>query len=153
MIETLQRLKKGLLPDSFSSAPDFPPMKQEDVTLLIAGEGTGGAAGFATGSARVTLTDEGNGTLLCYEVNAQVGGKLAQIGSRLIDGVAKKLAREFFESFSDLLAREKSAAADQNEQIAVDPDVDRASLPVWLWASGVLAVAIGSLIYFSGILS
>ena len=66
----------------------------------ISGEGKGGAAGFASGSADVKLeeSDEG-GTVLSYTVNAQVGGKLAQIGSRLIDSTAKKLSREFFDKF------------------------------------------------------
>lgn len=65
--------------------------------LTIAGEGKGGAAGFAKGSAHVMLapTDAG-GTVLTYEVEAKVGGKLAQLGSRLIDGFAKKMADQFF---------------------------------------------------------
>ncbi|MGL4975183.1 MAG: SRPBCC family protein [Bosea sp. (in: a-proteobacteria)] len=67
----------------------------------IAGEGEGGIAGFAKGGATVRLTDapEG-GTLLSYDVEAQVGGKLMQLGSRLIDSVAKKLADEFFANFA-----------------------------------------------------
>ena len=70
----------------------------------ISGEGKGGAAGFASGSADVKLeeSDEG-GTILSYSVNAQVGGKLAQIGSRLIDSTAKKLSREFFDKFTELV--------------------------------------------------
>ena len=64
-------------------------------------EGQGGAAGFANGEARVTLAPtEGGQTALTYVVKAQVGGKLAQIGSRLIDGAAAKIANEFFERFS-----------------------------------------------------
>ncbi len=70
----------------------------------IQGEGKGGAAGFAKGGAKVTLVEDGDGTLLQYEVNANVGGKLAQIGSRLIDGTAKKLAGEFFSVFAQLAA-------------------------------------------------
>src|SRR6266481_6106916 len=66
----------------------------------ITGEGTGGAAGFAKGGAAVKLVDEGDGTLLTYTVKAQVGGKLAQIGSRLIDGASRKLADEFFGNFA-----------------------------------------------------
>ena len=64
-------------------------------------EGQGGAAGFANGEARVTLAPAGdNQTTLTYVAKAQVGGKLAQIGSRLIDGAAAKMADEFFEKFS-----------------------------------------------------
>jgi uncharacterized protein len=65
----------------------------------IAGEGSGGAAGYAKGSALVRLTEDGDGTLLRYEVKADVGGKLAQVGGRLIDATARKLAGEFFSKF------------------------------------------------------
>jgi len=70
----------------------------------IRGEGKGGVAGFAKGGAKVRLSDAPEGTLLSYEVDAAVGGKLAQIGGRLIDSTAKKLADEFFASFSKLAA-------------------------------------------------
>lgn len=67
----------------------------------IQGEGEGGIAGFAKGGARVALSDAGGGqTLLRYDVEAQVGGKLMQLGSRLIDSVSKKLADEFFANFA-----------------------------------------------------
>ena len=67
----------------------------------ISGEGAGGVAGFAKGGATVRLTAEGpESTRLDYEVDAQIGGKLAQLGSRLIDSTSKKLAGEFFESFA-----------------------------------------------------
>jgi hypothetical protein len=67
----------------------------------ISGEGSGGAAGFAKGGATVTLADDGaGGTVLSYKVDAQIGGKLAQIGSRLIDGVSRKMADDFFSRFS-----------------------------------------------------
>jgi carbon monoxide dehydrogenase subunit G len=66
----------------------------------ISGEGQGGVAGFAKGGANVALTDEGADTLLSYQVNAQVGGKLAQLGGRLIDATAKQMADAFFDRFS-----------------------------------------------------
>jgi carbon monoxide dehydrogenase subunit G len=66
----------------------------------IVGEGKGGIAGFAKGGADVVLTDAEGGTQLDYEVNAKVGGKLAALGSRLIDSTAKKLAGDFFTNFS-----------------------------------------------------
>ena len=69
-------------------------------SYTISGEGKGGVAGFAKGSADVTLTEDGDGTLLTYVANAQVGGKLAQLGSRLIDSTAKKLADQFFSCFA-----------------------------------------------------
>ena len=66
----------------------------------ISGEGEGGIAGFAKGGAVVGLTDKDGGTLLSYNVEAQIGGKLAQLGQRLINGTAKKLADEFFAGFA-----------------------------------------------------
>ncbi|MGD0640755.1 MAG: carbon monoxide dehydrogenase subunit G [Roseiarcus sp.] len=66
----------------------------------ISGEGEGGIAGFAKGGAKVALTDGAGGTVLRYDVEANVGGKIAQLGSRLIDGVAKKMADQFFNSFA-----------------------------------------------------
>jgi len=70
----------------------------------ITGEGAGGAAGFAKGSAIVRLVEDAGATNLNYEVKAQIGGKLAQLGSRLIDATAKKLATEFFEKFGEAVA-------------------------------------------------
>ncbi len=78
----------------------------------ISGEGKGGVAGFAKGGADVKLAEEGGETLLSYTVNAQVGGKLAQIGSRLIDSTAKKMASQFFTKFSEVVAEEQPAEAE-----------------------------------------
>jgi uncharacterized protein len=66
----------------------------------ISGEGDGGVAGFAKGGATVALADKDGGTLLTYDVEAQIGGKLAQLGQRLVNGAAKKLADEFFANFA-----------------------------------------------------
>jgi carbon monoxide dehydrogenase subunit G len=66
----------------------------------ISGEGDGGIAGFAKGGATVKLTEKDGGTLLSYNVEAQIGGKLAQLGQRLINGAAKKLADDFFAKFA-----------------------------------------------------
>jgi hypothetical protein len=65
----------------------------------ISGEGEGGVAGFAKGAAVVKLTDKDGGTLLSYDVESQIGGKLAQLGQRLVQGTAKKLADDFFAKF------------------------------------------------------
>ena len=76
----------------------------------IAGEGSGGVAGFAKGGATVKLVEEGpDVTILNYEVDAQIGGKLAQLGSRLIDSTAKKLAGQFFESFGEVAGSKANA--------------------------------------------
>lgn len=81
----------------------------------ISGEGQGGAAGFAKGGAVVTLSEDGADTVLNYNVDAQVGGKIAQVGARLIDGTARKLADEFFSKFAAMVgappAGEATAAA------------------------------------------
>jgi Uncharacterized conserved protein len=66
----------------------------------ISGEGDGGVAGFAKGGATVALADKDGGTLLTYNVEAQIGGKLAQLGQRLVNGAAKKIADEFFQKFA-----------------------------------------------------
>ena len=79
----------------------------------ISGEGEGGVAGFAKGGAKVSLADKDGGTLLTYDVEAQIGGKLAQLGSRLIDSTAKMLAGQFFNKFEALVSKpeEPKAAA------------------------------------------
>lgn len=81
----------------------------------IAGEGTGGAAGFAKGGAVVRLEADGpDATILKYDVDASVGGKLAQIGSRLIDGAARKMADDFFTKFGAIAAERATQAAPQD---------------------------------------
>ena len=81
-------------------------------SYTISGEGKGGAAGFAKGGAKVRLEEDGpDATILHYTVTANVGGKLAQIGSRLIDSTAKKLSGEFFEKFSEVVAGPAPTAA------------------------------------------
>jgi carbon monoxide dehydrogenase subunit G len=118
----------------------------------ITGEGTGGAAGFAKGGAAVRLSDDGAGTILAYTVNAQVGGKLAQIGSRLIDGTARKMADDFFTRFAAIVggpapaeaaAATAPVAAPAASAIAptdVPPVPARGSLPPWVWIVGLAVV-------------
>jgi carbon monoxide dehydrogenase subunit G len=72
-------------------------------SIDIDGEGKGGAAGFAKGGAKVTLAATDGGTELSYDVEAKVGGKLAQLGSRIIDGFAKKMADQFFQNLQEVL--------------------------------------------------
>jgi len=78
-------------------------------SYVLSGQGKGGVAGFAKGKAIVTLEEDGNGTILTYDVDAQVGGKLAQIGSRLISSTAKKMANDFFKKFAKLALQSSSA--------------------------------------------
>jgi len=99
----------------------------------ISGEGKGGAAGFAKGGATVALEEQGDATLLKYTVHATVGGKLAQIGSRLIDSTAKKMANDFFGKFASEVggpaaeaAPEAAAAAGAAQQ---SPALERSEVP------------------------
>ncbi|MEQ8710282.1 MAG: carbon monoxide dehydrogenase subunit G [Rhodospirillales bacterium] len=75
----------------------------------ISGQGKGGAAGFAKGGAEVSLEEDGAETILRYEVNATVGGKLAQIGSRLVDSTARKMADQFFSKFVEVVSAKEAA--------------------------------------------
>jgi len=77
-------------------------------SYTLTGQGKGGAAGFAKGKAHVHLEEDGDATLLKYDVNATVGGKLAQIGGRLIDSSARSLAGEFFGNFSRIVSGEEA---------------------------------------------
>lgn len=90
-------------------------------SYTISGEGKGGAAGFAKGSADVQLKEDGGETVLTYQVKAQVGGKLAQIGSRLIDSTAKKYANDFFSKFAEIVGGSGGAEATTAEEPAPQP--------------------------------
>lgn len=79
-------------------------------TFSLQGEGNGGAAGFAKGGATVTLTEVEDGTLLAYDAKADIGGKLAQLGSRLVQSTAKKLAAKFFVKFAETVTADQEAA-------------------------------------------
>lgn len=93
-------------------------------SYTISGEGKGGVAGFAKGTADVKLTEEGEETVLTYEAKAQVGGKLAQLGSRLIDSTAKKMAEEFFSRFSEKVGGPtEQATAEAGFDDELDPGV------------------------------
>lgn len=80
--------------------------KVPDESFVINGEGKGGVAGFAKGKAKVTLDDHPDGTQLTYVVTVDIGGKLAQLGSRLITSTSKKLSAQFFDSFAEKFARQ-----------------------------------------------
>lgn len=140
----------------------------------IAGEGQGGAAGFAKGAARVTLADDGaGGTILKYEADASVGGKIAQIGSRLVQGAAQKTADEFFSRFSELVAAGSSPAQNVPDDAlapatpsgmasVVSPpqappvartapatQADRGGLSPWVWITGLVAIVALLVAWFS----
>jgi uncharacterized protein len=120
-------------------------------SYTIRGEGKGGAAGFAKGSARVQLEEQGAETVLTYTAKADVGGKLAQLGSRLIQGTAKKYADEFFGNFTrNLTAPPAEAPAEAPAEPAAAeprPEAPRPTPPApepgllgkpWVWLVGVV---------------
>jgi uncharacterized protein len=124
----------------------------------ISGEGTGGPAGFAKGGATVKLADDGGGTKLSYVVEANVGGKLAQIGSRLIDATARQMAEQFFSKFAQIVGEQAAAPAAGAPQAVAAPHVPSAAspaapaptsgrLPPLLWVT-ILAAAVVVLLYF-----
>ncbi len=131
----------------------------------IAGEGTGGVAGFAKGSAKVGLDDDGEATVLRYEVQAHVGGKLAQIGSRLIDGTSRKMAEDFFARFAATVAPEQAASSPPGDvageaasiaRVAMEPasaEYRSASatgrLSPAVWVTGLTAIVALMLYYFT----
>lgn len=118
----------------------------------ISGEGQGGAAGFAKGGAKVKLAPDGEGTLLSYQVTASVGGKLAQVGSRLIDGVSKKMAEEFFTRFVQQVTQQQPPERTQPQspdraQPRTQPQTParaqqrESGLPGWAWITGAIVLA------------
>ena len=143
---------KGKLQLSDVKAPD---------SYALSFEGQGGAAGFAKGSAKVSLSSEDqNQTKLAYEVKANVGGKLAQIGSRLVDAAAKKVADDFFRTFNEKMAAHAAGAGHgahgeahedhHPEPVPRDPDLPSVSdTTLMFFAAGalvVLGVSLASLI-------
>lgn len=120
----------------------------------ITGEGSGGPAGFAKGGATVRLADDTGGTRLSYTVEAHVGGKLAQIGSRLIDATARKMADEFFANFARVVGGPPPAdAAPEAAEIAPTPTAPATAAPSGprlspvVWVAG-LVVVVAVLLYF-----
>lgn len=116
-------------------------------SYVISGQGKGGAAGFAKGKANVQLITNDEGTLLTYQVTASVGGKLAQVGSRLIQGTATKLAGQFFDAISAHLggATEADAISGGAANPIDDPDD---GLPPLVWGIGLGVLLALSLWYY-----
>jgi carbon monoxide dehydrogenase subunit G len=126
-------------------------------SYTIAGEGKGGAAGFAKGGAEVQLTEDGDATILRYTAKADVGGKLAQLGSRLIDGTAKKLADEFFDNFRQQLTPPAAEAeAEAVPEVLPEPEPEAggglAALVQnrFVWAAAAIVVLMIIVLLFRG---
>lgn len=113
----------------------------------ISGEGQGGAAGFAKGGASVRLRDEGAETLLSYEVKAEIGGKIAQLGARLVDATAKQMADSFFTRFAAQL--EAPAEAAPACPVAARVPLEPAGIPMVAWIGGVIVLALILLMFGS----
>ena len=114
-------------------------------------EGQGGAAGFGKGTARVNLAPpaEGSGCELNYAANAQVGGKIAQVGQRLVDGVAKSMAEDFFRRFDEEMQRrhpEAYAAAGAAAPVEAAAAATARRMPLWAWIAFGVAVLVALLL-------
>jgi carbon monoxide dehydrogenase subunit G len=107
-------LKIGPVKARFGGNVTLDPSGAPEQFSLV-GEGSGGAAGFAKGSATVELEDRGAETLLRYDAKAEIGGKLAQLGSRLVQSTAKKLAAKFFATFAEKVTQAQSASEEPAE--------------------------------------
>ena len=116
----------------------------------ISGEGQGGVAGFAKGGANVKLSEDGDETVLTYTATAQVGGKLAQIGSRLIDSTAKKMANQFFSKFAEEVGAEATAGTKADDKTTDVPEqkseetgegTGKGVSPI-VWVSGIIALVL-----------
>ena len=130
---------------------------------VLRGEGQGGVAGFAKGEAEILLTQEEEGTLLTYTAKASIGGKLAQIGQRLIDGASRQIADEFFAKFAHvvgatpgaILPEERetiSVEAATEEPTAAEEEARREGLAPEIWVVGLIGVIVILLILFGVVL-
>jgi hypothetical protein len=110
----------------------------ESYTLYF--EGKGGAAGFSKGSAAVRLEPADGDTNLHYAVDAKIGGKIAQLGQRLVDGAARKMADDFFSRFEEIVA--PAPAAEEGSAPTVQSEDEPAGGQKWLWIGGALVVIV-----------
>ena len=125
----------------------------------LTGEGQGGVAGFAKGDAVVVLTPEGDGTVLTYTAKASVGGKLAQVGQRLIDGAAKQIADDFFSRFAERLTQPAAVELTPDPLVetvapatATMPAGKREGFAPEIWVVGLVGVVVILLLIFGAVL-
>jgi carbon monoxide dehydrogenase subunit G len=141
-------LKIGPVSAKFSGKIQLSDM-QPPASYTLTFEGQGGVAGFGKGTAQVNLVPTDTGCDLNYTVHAQVGGKIAQLGQRLIDGAAKSLAEDFFKRFEAATAERFPAAPELTEQAAAaspEPEASSRSNTGWiLLAAAVVLAAVGYL--------
>jgi len=132
-------------------APHAPPAGFTHAVKLM-GDGQGGPAGFARGEAEVLLAAENGGTVLTYDAKAVVGGRLAQVGQRLIDGVARSMADEFFAKFADAMGAKSVAAPPAAQQPAPAQARADEGLSPQIWVVGLIGIIIILLIVLSIVL-
>lgn len=162
-------LKMGPVKAKFAGDVTLSDMNPPN-SYTLTGKGQGGAAGFASGVAKVNLADDNGGTIVTYDVDVKVGGKLAQIGSRLIDSTSKKLSKQFFDTLAEHLgggeeeapAEEAapgaeaapaapSAAPSAAKTAATPAPAKRGGVPTPLWVAGIIGVVVILILIFAGV--
>jgi carbon monoxide dehydrogenase subunit G len=114
---------------------------QPPESCTITFDGQGGAAGFGRGSAKVRISPQDTGCELAYDAQAQVGGKIAQVGQRLVDGVARAMAEDFFKRFDQEMQRRHPGAQPAAAKPAAAAASKRA-VPPWAWVAAAIGVAV-----------
>jgi len=115
-------------------------------------DGQGGVAGFGKGSAEVTLTPNDQGCELSYTVHASVGGKIAQLGQRLIDGAAKFMAEDFFKKFDEEMQRQHPESYAEKAMlgaVSAEPEAGAGGIPVRVWIVGAAAVLLAGAVWLA----
>jgi carbon monoxide dehydrogenase subunit G len=139
--------KVGPVKARFSGAVELSELDPPN-RYVISGEGKGGVAGFAKGSAEVVLSDAGtDATRLAYDAKSQVGGKLAQLGTRLIEGTAKSYAENFFAALKAEVEQAPARATDDAPSAAAPAPAEGATspargLPAWMWIGGLVLLVL-----------
>lgn len=154
--DAVARLRVGPVNATFRAAIEqselSPPCR-----CVLKGEGQGGVAGFARGQAEVLLDAEGEGTILTYVAKADIGGKLAQVGQRLLDGAARQVADDFFARFAAGLASPAASVAEPSQPVLPAPPGDellareenpREGLAPEIWIVGLIGVIVILLVLF-----
>ena len=143
-MEATVQIKIGPVKARFAGAVELKNLNPPE-SYTIAGEGKGGAAGFAKGHADVKLLEDGAATILKYDVKADVGGKLAQLGSRLIDATSRKMAGDFFSRFAELVEQGETmpaaGAPEGRPSPPPEPEAGGSKLLYWIGA-GLLVLII-----------
>lgn len=133
-------LKIGPMDARFAGAVTLTDLDPPNAYTII-GQGQGGAAGFAKGSVRVSLADDGAATLLSYDTDAQVGGRLAQLGGPIIEATAKQLTGQFFARFSDILAPQTTKPSPASRAPAAHTAQERMLAVPWVLSLVVALLA------------